>query len=52
LLDCLDLSRRAFADPPNLAAPGNPTGISHAVIPPADEQPPFSAFVKSPGSTV
>jgi phospholipase C len=52
LLDCLDLSRRSFADPPNLAAPGNPSGISHAVIPPADEQPPFSAFVKKPGPTV
>jgi phospholipase C len=52
LLDCLDLSRRAFADPPTLATPGNPTGISHAVIPPTDEQPPFSAFVKNPGPTV
>ncbi len=52
LLDCLDLSHRAFADPPTLAAPGNPTGISHAVVPPAGEPPPSSAFVKTPGPTI
>jgi phospholipase C len=52
LLDCLDLSHRSFADPPTLAAPGNPTGISTAVVPPAGEPPPFSAFVKTPGPTV
>ncbi len=52
LLDCLDLGRRGFAEPPTLAAPGNTTGISNAVIPPAGEQPPFSAFVKEPGPTV
>jgi phospholipase C len=52
LLDCLDLRHRAFADPPTLAAPGNPTGISNAVVPPAGEPPPFSAFVKTPGPTV
>jgi phospholipase C len=52
LLDCLDLSHPAFADPPTLAAPGNPTGISRSVLPPAGEQPPFSAFVKVAGPTV
>ncbi len=52
LLDCLDLSTRAFADPPTLAAPGNPTGISTAAPPPAGEEPPFAAFVKRPGPTV
>ena len=35
LLDCLDLSHRAFADPETLAAPGNPSGITRAVPPPA-----------------
>ena len=49
LLDCLDLSKRAFADPPTLAAPGNPTGVSQAVPPPSGEQPPLSAFVKTAG---
>ena len=49
LLDCLDLSKRAFADPPTLAAPGNPTGVSRAVPPPTGEQPPLSAFVKTAG---
>jgi phospholipase C len=49
LLDCLDLSNRAFVDPPTLAAPGNLTGISRCVSPPAGEQPPFAAFVNSPG---
>ena len=52
LLDCLDLRKRAFADPPTLAAPGNPTGISTAPLPPAGEEPPFAAFVKRPGPTV
>jgi len=52
LLDCLDFSKRAFADPPTLAAPGNPSGISKAVPPPTGEQPPLSAFVKTPGVTV
>jgi phospholipase C len=52
LLDCLDLTKRAFADPPTLAAPGNPTGTSKAVPPPTGEQPPLSAFVKTPGVTV
>jgi hypothetical protein len=47
LLDCLDLSKRAFADPPTLAAPGNPTGVSKAVPPPSGAQPPLSAFVKT-----
>ncbi len=49
LLDCLDLKKRAFADPPTLAAPGNPTGVSRAVPPPTGEQPPLSAFVKTAG---
>ena len=49
LLDCLDLNKRAFADPPTLAAPGNPTGVSRAVPPPSGEQPPLSAFVKTAG---
>jgi phospholipase C len=49
LLDCLDLRKRAFADPPTLAAPGNTTGISTATPPPAGEEPPFAAFVKGPG---
>jgi phospholipase C len=52
LLDCLNLSKRSFAEPPKLAAPGNPTGISTAVVPPAGEQPPSAAFVKKPGPTV
>jgi phospholipase C len=52
LLDCLDLSNRAFADPTTLAAPGNPSGITRAVPPPAGEQPPFAAFVKTPGESV
>ena len=52
LLDCLDFTKRAFADPPTLAAPGNPSGISKAVPPPTGEQPPLSAFVKTPGVTV
>jgi phospholipase C len=51
LLDCLDLSKRAFADPPTLATPGNPTGVSRAVPPPTVEQPPLSAFVKTAGLT-
>ena len=49
LLDCLDLGHRAFADPPILAAPGNPTGVSRSVPPPTGEQPPLSAFVKTAG---
>jgi phospholipase C len=52
LLDCLDLRERAFADPPTLAAPGNPTGISTAPLPPAGEEPPLAAFVKRLGPTV
>jgi phospholipase C len=52
LLDCLDLSRRAFADPPTLAAPGNPMGVSTCQPPAAGEQPPFAAFVKTPAPTV
>ena len=52
LLDCLDLRTRAFADPPTLAARGNPTGISTAAPPPAGEEPPFAAFVKRPGPTI
>ncbi len=52
LLDCLDLRARAFRDPPTLAAPGNPTGVSQFPPPPAGEQPPLSAFVKTPGPTV
>ena len=52
LLDCLDLRRRAFADPPALAAPGNPTGISRCSPAPAGEQPPFAAFVNTPAATV
>jgi phospholipase C len=51
LLDCLDLRHRAFADPPTLGAPGNPTGVSQTPEPPAGEQPPFSAFVKKPAVT-
>jgi phospholipase C len=52
LLDCLDLQTRAFADPPTLASPGNPTGVSSAVPPPTGDQPPLSAFVKTAGITV
>jgi phospholipase C len=52
LLDCLDFKQRAFADPPTLAAPGNPTGISTAPMPPAGAEPPFAAFVKTPGTSV
>jgi phospholipase C len=52
LLDCLDLQKRSFADPPTLAAPGNPTGVSQSPPPPAGKQPPFSAFVKKAGRTV
>ncbi len=52
LIDCLDLTHRAFADPPALAAPGNRTGVSTAVVPPAGEEPPSDAFVKTPGPTV
>ena len=52
LLDCLDLHTRAFREPPTLAAPGNPTGVSTATPPPAGEQPPFAAFVNTPGPTV
>jgi len=52
LLDCLDLSHRAFAHAPTLAAPGNPTGVSTATPPPSGEQPPFSAFVTKPAPTV
>jgi len=48
LLDCLDLGKRTFADPPTLAAPGNPTGISVCVPPPTSEQPPLAAFLKTP----
>ena len=51
LLDCLDLNKRAFADPPTLAGPGNPTGVSRTVPPPSGEQPPLSAFVKTAGVT-
>jgi hypothetical protein len=43
LLDCLDLRKRAIADPPTPAAPGNPTGISTAPPPPAGEEP-FCSF--------
>ena len=32
LLDCLDLRTRAFREPPTLAAPGNPTGVSTAPV--------------------
>jgi phospholipase C len=49
LLDCLDLKQRAFADPPTLARPGNPTGVSVSPPPTPGEQPPFSAFVKKAG---
>jgi phospholipase C len=52
LLDCLDLHTRAFREPPTLAGPGNPTGVSTATPPPAGEQPPFAAFVNTPGPTV
>jgi phospholipase C len=52
LLDCLDLTKPAFRDPPTLAAPGNPTGISTAPPPPSDKEPPFAAFVKKPGPTI
>ena len=52
LLDCLDLKRRSFADPPSLAAPGNPTGVTTATPPPDGAEPPFAAFVKTPGPTV
>jgi phospholipase C len=52
LLDCLDLHTRAFREPPTLAAPGNPTGVSTAPVPPSDKEPPFAAFVKTPGPTV
>jgi phospholipase C len=52
LLDCLDLRTRAFREPPTLAAPGNPTGVSTAPVPPSDKEPPFAAFVKTPGPTV
>jgi phospholipase C len=48
LLDCLDLSKRSFGDPPDLAGPGNPTGVSTAPLPPVGEPPPFAAFVKTP----
>jgi len=52
LLDCLDLRARAFRQPPSLAAPGNPSGVSDSPPPPASEQPPPSAFVKTPGPTI
>ncbi len=52
LLDCLDFGYPAFADPPFLAAPGNPTGVSRCEPASAGEQPPFAAFVKTPGPTV
>jgi phospholipase C len=52
LLDCLDLRTRAFREPPTLAAPGNPTGVSTAAVPPSDKEPPSTAFVKTPGPTV
>ena len=52
LLDCLDLRRRSFREPPTLAAPGNPTGVSTAPVPASDTEPPLSAFVKTPGPTV
>ena len=52
LLDCLNLKKRSFADPPTLAAPGNPTGVATATPPPAGEEPPFAAFVKTPGPTI
>jgi phospholipase C len=52
LLDCLDLGNRAFADPPTLAAPGNPTGMSRCESPPAGVQPPLAAFVNTPGVSV
>jgi hypothetical protein len=47
LFDCLDLRRRAFADPPTLAAPGNPSGVSQCTAPPADTPPPAGALVPS-----
>jgi phospholipase C len=52
LLDCLDLTKRSFADPPTLAAPGNVSGISACTPPPSGEQPPLSAFVKSSSTTL
>ena len=52
LLDCLDLKKRSFRDPPTLAAPGNPTGVSQSPPAPSDEEPPFAAFVRTPGPTV
>ncbi len=52
LLDCLDLSKRTFADPPTLAAPGNPTGVSVCVPPPTSAQPPLAAFLKTPSTPV
>ncbi len=52
LLDCLDLGKRTFADPPDLAAPGNLTGISTCQPPPGGEPPPFSAFVDTPATSV
>ncbi len=51
LLDCLDLRHRAFADPPELARPGNLSGVTTCTTPPAGEQPPFAAFVSHPAST-
>ena len=52
LLDCLDLRTRSFREPPTLAAPGNPTGVSTAPVPASDKEPPLSAFVKTPGPTL
>ena len=52
LLDCLDLKRPSFRDPPTLAAPGNPTGVSTSPPAPSDKEPPSAAFVKTPGPTV
>ena len=53
LLDCLDLHRRAFREPPTLAAPGNPDRRLHrARAARRTNEPPFAAFVKTPGPTV
>jgi phospholipase C len=50
LFDCLDLTGRpAFLAPPQLAAPGNPTGTSHCPAT-APTQPPPGALVATPPS--
>ena len=51
LFDCLDLTGRpAFLEPPTLAAPANPTGVSHCPAT-APTAPPPGAFVTSVPST-